>query len=111
MKRKGLGLSRTETDYVLYTKGYRPLYEKRKGCLIHGDLRRPQACKEYPLSFCTNGQNSVINIHNLCPSMRTPEMKKQVKFYFPDLPMIALSELLGDHIMNPNKKKLKLRRR
>lgn len=110
MKGKKLGLSRTKTDYVLYTKGYCPLYEKRKGCLIYGDPRRPQACREYPLTFCTVGQNSVINIHNFCPPMRTLEMKKQVKFYFPDLHIITLSELLGDHIMNSTKKKLKMRR-
>jgi len=111
MKGKRLGLSTTKTDYVLYAKGYCPLYEKRKGCLIYGDPRRPQACKEYPLTFCTDNQDSVINIHNFCPSMRTLEMKKQLKFYFPDSHIITLSELLGDHIMNSNKKKLKMRRR
>lgn len=99
-----------DTDYVLYAKGYCPLYEERRGCLIHGDPRRPQSCKEYPLNFDTDGQRSVINIHNSCPTMRSPDMKRQLKFEFPDLPVFALSELIGDSIMRSARKKLKKRR-
>ncbi len=31
-----------------------PFYEQNKGCEIHEDPRRPQVCKQYPLSFLGN---------------------------------------------------------
>ncbi len=100
-----------ETDFVLYTKKYCPFYMEKRGCMIHGDPRRPQSCKEYPLTFETDGKMSIITMHNSCHVMENQEMKNQLKSYFPNFPVFSISEILGNYIMNSTKKKLKMRRR
>jgi len=100
-----------ETDFVLYTKKYCPFYMEKRGCMIYGDPRRPQSCKEYPLTFETDGKMSIITMHNSCHVMENQEMKNQLKSYFPNFPVFSISEILGNHIMDSTKKKLKMRRR
>jgi len=107
---KKFKLSR-ETDFALYAKKYCPFYTQDKGCLIHGDPRRPQSCKEYPLSFETDSERSIITISNSCPVMENPKMKKQLRLYFQNIPVFSISEVLSNHIINSARKKFKMKKR
>ena len=98
-----------KTDFVLYTEKHCPFYIEKRGCLAHGDPRRPQSCKEYPLTFETDGERSMISIHNSCYVMKSQEMKKQLRSYFPNFPVFFISEVLGNQILNSARKKFKIK--
>jgi len=107
---KKFKLSR-ETDFALYAEKYCPFYMQDKGCLIYGDPRRPQSCRNYPLSFETDGKIQIITISDSCPVMENPKMKKQLKLYFQDIPVFSISEFLSDQILRSARKKFKIKRR
>lgn len=94
---------REETDFVLYAENC-PFYEKNKGCLVHWNPRRPQSCKEYPLTFEQEGDNMLISIHNSCPVTANSEIKARLSAEFQDAPVISISEVLRSQLMQQIKR-------
>ncbi len=63
-----------------------PFYDKGKGCKVHEDSRRPQVCKDYPITFlgCNDeGRLLDVRIMRSCEYFNKPENRTALIERFP----------------------------
>lgn len=69
-----------------------PFYDQEKRCMVSKDLRKPYACKKYPILFFESndpeGNMLDIGIADSCRCLKSPDVKSDFKKNFPNVNII-----------------------